>query len=44
VITKAREIMFDKGFLIEHVDMTGDVAESEGMVCGGVMDVLVEVF
>ena len=44
VLTKAREIMLDKGFLIEHVDMTGDVAEEEGMVCGGVMEVLVEVF
>lgn len=42
VISKAREIMLSKGFLIEHVDMTGDVAESEGMVCGGVMEVLVE--
>jgi xanthine dehydrogenase accessory factor len=36
--------MLDKGFFIEHVDMTGDVAESEGMVCGGTMEVLVEVF
>lgn len=44
VITKAREIMSSKGFLIEHVDMTAEVAESEGMVCGGVMEVLVEVF
>jgi xanthine dehydrogenase accessory factor len=44
VITKARNLMLDKGFFIEHVDMTGDVAESEGMVCGGVMEVLVEVF
>jgi len=44
VISKARELMLHKGFLIEHVDMTGDVAESEGMVCGGVMEVLVEVF
>ena len=44
VISKAREIMIGKGFLIEHVDMTGDVAESEGMVCGGVMEVLVESF
>jgi xanthine dehydrogenase accessory factor len=44
VITKAREIMLHKGFLIEQVDMTGDVAEAEGMVCGGVMEVLVEVF
>ena len=44
VISKAREIMINKGFLIEHVDMTGDVGESEGMVCGGVMEVLVESF
>jgi xanthine dehydrogenase accessory factor len=44
VITKAREIMIDKGFFIEHVDMTGEVAEAEGMVCGGVMEVLVEGF
>lgn len=44
VIRKARGLMLDKGFLIEHVDMTNDVAESEGMVCGGVMEVLVEVF
>ncbi|AOY77802.1 XdhC family protein [Clostridium formicaceticum] len=44
VLAKAREIMMDRGFFIEHVDMTGDVAESEGMVCGGVMEVLVEVF
>lgn len=44
VITKARDIMQDKGFLIEHVDLTGDVAETEGMACGGTMEVLVEVF
>ncbi|MDD2481715.1 MAG: XdhC family protein [Lutispora sp.] len=44
VIASARTIMADKGFLIEHVDMTGEVAESEGMVCGGIMDVLIEVF
>lgn len=44
VILKAREVMRKKGFTIEHVDMTGEVAESEGMVCGGVMEVLVEVF
>ena len=44
VIVKAREIMVSKGFIIEHVDMTGEVAEDEGMVCGGVMEVLVESF
>ena len=44
VLTRAKDIMLDKGFLIEHVDMTGDVAEAEGMVCGGVMEVLIEAF
>jgi len=44
VMTKAKNLMLDKGFLIEHIDMTGDVAESEGMVCGGVMEVLIEAF
>lgn len=43
-ISKAREIMLDKGFLIEHIDLTGEAAESEGMVCGGVMEVLIETF
>lgn len=44
VITKAREIMDSPGrFCIEAVDMTGNVAESEGMVCGGTMEVLVEI-
>ena len=44
VISKAREIMTKDGFLIEHVDMTGDVAQDEGMVCGGIMEVLIESF
>lgn len=43
VLTKSRELMINKGYTIENVDMTGDVAESIGMVCGGTMDVLVEV-
>lgn len=44
VIAKARDIMDAPGrFCIESVDMTGDVAESEGMVCGGTMEVLVEI-
>jgi xanthine dehydrogenase accessory factor len=42
VLSKARDIMRSRGFLIEDVDMTGDVAESEGMVCGGIMQVLIE--
>jgi xanthine dehydrogenase accessory factor len=44
ILMKAKDIMLDKGFLIEHVDMTGDAAEAEGMVCGGVLEVLIEVF
>ncbi|WP_024615323.1 XdhC/CoxI family protein [Clostridium sp. Ade.TY] len=44
VLSKARNIMLNKGFLIERVDMTGDVAESMGMVCGGIMDVIIESF
>ena len=43
VLNTARGIMRNKGFLIQRVDMTGDVAESIGMVCGGFMDVLIEV-
>lgn len=43
VITKARDIMQDRGFLIEHVDLTGEIAETEGMACGGTLEVLVEV-
>lgn len=44
VLTKARQMMGSGGFSIEHVDMTGEVAESIGMVCGGTMNVLIEVF
>ena len=44
VLTTARDIMRTDGFLIQKVDMTGDVAESIGMVCGGTMDVLIEIF
>ena len=42
ILTLARNVIRNKGYKIEHVDMTGDVAEDEGMVCGGVMDVLIE--
>lgn len=30
--------------LIKTIDLTGDIAESEGMVCGGIMKVIVEDF
>ena len=38
----AREVIRDGGYQIRHVDMTGRVAEEEGMVCGGVIEVLLE--
>ncbi|MFT9495042.1 XdhC family protein [Anaerosolibacter sp.] len=44
VIALARDIMLSKGYTIAHVDMTGNVAEEEGMVCGGTMEVLIESF
>lgn len=44
VLNKARNIMGSDGYLIEHVDMTGEVAESIGMVCGGTIEVLIEIF
>lgn len=44
ILTRAKDVMLDKSFLIKHVDMTGDIAEAEGMVCGGIMEVLIEAF
>lgn len=38
----ARQIIQKGGYLIQHIDMTGEVAEEEGMVCGGIMKVLIE--
>lgn len=45
VILTARDLMEDgeeESFMTLQVDMTGDVAEDEGMVCGGIMNVLIE--
>jgi xanthine dehydrogenase accessory factor len=44
VISSARSVMLEKGFKLEHVDLTGTAAEEEGMACGGTMDVLIEAF
>lgn len=44
VINNARFLLRDGGYQIQTVDMTGDVAEQEGMVCGGLMDVIIEPF
>lgn len=44
VLRKARVMMQqnDTELRTEHVDMTGDDAEEEGMVCGGTIEVLLE--
>jgi len=42
VIDNARYILRNGGYQIQRVDMTGYVAEDEGMVCGGIMDVSIE--
>ena len=39
----ARELIADGGYRFYKIDMTGTYAEEEGMVCGGTMDVLIEV-
>ena len=42
VIQTARDVIQNGGCRIQTVDMTGLVAEDEGMVCGGIMKVLIE--
>ncbi|SHI17850.1 xanthine dehydrogenase accessory factor [Sporobacter termitidis DSM 10068] len=42
VITAAYDVIRNGGHRLVDVDMTGDVAEDEGMVCGGTMKVVIE--
>jgi xanthine dehydrogenase accessory factor len=42
VIQTAYEVMRGGGYQLQAVDMTGEVAEDEGMVCGGIMKVVIE--
>ncbi|MBO4937834.1 MAG: XdhC family protein [Oscillospiraceae bacterium] len=42
VMSKARRIMGTGTSCVVQIDMSNDVAESEGMVCGGTMRVLLE--
>ena len=42
IMQNARQIIGSKRYEICQVDMTGTVAEEEGMVCGGWMKVLIE--
>jgi len=44
VINNARYLLRAGGYQFQTVDMTGDVAEDEGMVCGGIMEVIIEYF
>lgn len=44
VIQNAIRIIGTRRYMTQIIDMTGDVAESEGMVCGGIMEVLIEDF
>lgn len=42
VIGNARGIIGTGKYLVQTVELTADAAENEGMVCGGVMQVLIE--
>ena len=42
VINNAREVLRSGGYQVQSIDMTGTIAEDEGMVCGGIMDVIIE--
>ncbi|MCQ2501850.1 MAG: XdhC family protein, partial [Lachnospiraceae bacterium] len=42
VLTIARQMIGTGTDRLEHVDLTGEAAEDEGMVCGGIMDVLIQ--
>lgn len=44
VIRTAVDVIRDGGYKVQIVDMTGNVAEDEGMVCGGIMQVLIEAY
>lgn len=42
VIGNARRIIGTGEYRLQTVDLTGDAAENDGMVCGGIMQVLIE--
>jgi xanthine dehydrogenase accessory factor len=41
-ITAARDVIRNGGYEIREIDLTDDAAEEEGMVCGGIMEVVIE--
>lgn len=44
VIGQARQMIGSNTYQVVEIDLTGDAAEDEGMVCGGIMTVLIEDF
>ena len=42
VLATARRMIGTGEIRISHIDLTGEAAEEEGMVCGGIMDVLIQ--
>ena len=44
VLVTGHEVIRNGVYQTQRVDMTGEVAEDAGMVCGGIMDVLIEPF
>lgn len=44
IIIKAYEAIRSRRYLIENINMTDEIAEDVGMVCGGTMEVLIEPF
>jgi len=42
VIRNALDIIGSGEYMVQTVDMSGDIAEAEGMACGGTMKVLIE--
>lgn len=42
VINNARNVIRNGGYEMQTIDMTGSIAENEGMVCGGIMEVIIE--
>ena len=42
MIQAAYDVIRTGGFRIEDIDMTGEAAEDEEMVCGGTMQVMIE--
>ena len=42
VINTARDVIRNGGYEMQNIDMTGSIAEDEGMVCGGIMEVIIE--